>query len=85
MLVQLYDDLIADDPLLQPEAISRIAEAVAAMSPKIYGRHHTRAAIEMRLRRLLGTRGGVKRFTAKERIEMKKLWYLVQALKNPPR
>ncbi len=85
VLLQVYDGVIAEDPLLQPEAVGRVADAVAATSPKIFRRHYTRAAIEMRLRRLLGKRGGVKPFTAKERIEMKKLWRLAHALKNPRR
>lgn len=88
VLLQLYDVLIADDPLIQPEAISRVAEAVAAMGPKIYRRHYTVDAIKVRLRRLLGARGGVKRFTTKERNAMKTLRYraqLAEALMNPPR
>jgi hypothetical protein len=87
VLLQLYDDWIADDPLIQPEAVSRIADAVAAAGPKIFGRHYTFAAIEMRLRRLLVKRGGVKRFTVKERIKMKQdrdRVQLAKALMNPP-
>jgi hypothetical protein len=87
VLLQLYDDWIADDPLIQPEAVSRIADAVAAAGPKIFGRHYTVSAIEMRLRRLLLKRGGVKRFTVKERIKMKQdrdRVQLAKALMNPP-
>ncbi len=83
LLLRAYDLVVSEDPLLQPEAVNLVSVAFAARAPKIFGRHCEASAIEKRLRRLLNTRGDVKRFPQREKHVMKARWYLAKALKNP--
>jgi hypothetical protein len=85
VLLQVYDGVIAEDPLLQPEAVGRVADAVVKHGLKLFGRHYTYDAIKMRLTRLLNERGGVKRITPKQSRELRKKRAIVEILMNPTR